>query len=188
MTLAGTLSDARAELLRSAIQAELAVAAGIQEALVSVSLFPGSIIARITLPSEAAVVLRQQIEAKALTSLAGLPITRLSFTLPEVAMSASLEAPSWLVRTEAAVPDSPAASTLSAGVIAGIVVASIALLSGGALLLLYMHKRTTSTSVEHAVETGQHAPKAATIELPPFSQNPSPGIPAGSGRPALAAE
>ena len=177
MTLAGTLSDAHAELLRSAIQAELAVAAGIQEALVSVSLFPGSIIARVTLPSEAAVVLRQQIEAKALTSLAGLPITRLSSTLPEMAVSASLEI--------AAVPDSPAASTLSAGVIAGIVVVGIALLSGGALLLLYMHKRTTSTSVEHAVDTGQHAPKAATIELPPFSQNPSPGIHAG---PALAAE
>ena len=103
-------------------------------------------------------------------------------------MSASLETPSSLVRTEAAVPDARAASALSAGVIAGIVVAGIALLSGGALLLLYMHKRTTSTSVEHAVETGQHAPTAATIELPPFSQNPSPDIPAGLGRPALAAE
>ena len=185
MTLAGTLSDAHAELLRSAIQAELAVAAGIQEALVSVSLLPGSIIAKITLPSKAAVVLQQQIEAKALTSLAGLPITRLSSTLPEMAVSASLETPSSLVRTEAAVPDAPAASALSAGVIAGIVVAGIALLSGGALLLLYMHKRTTSISAEHAVDTEQHAPKAATIELPPFPQNPSPGSHAG---PALAAE
>ena len=185
MTLAGTLSDAHAELLRSAIQAELAVAAGIQEALVSVSLFPGSIIARVTLPSKAAVMLQQQIEAKALTSLAGLPITRLSSTLPEMAVSASLETPSSLVRTEAAVPDALAASALSAGVIAGIVVAGIALLSGGALLLLYMHKRTTSISAEHAVDTEQHAPKAATIELPPFPQNPSPGSHAG---PALAAE
>jgi hypothetical protein len=103
-----------------------------------------------------------------------------------MAVSASLETPSSLVRTEAAVPDAPAASALSVGAIAGIVVAScIALLSSGALLLLYMHKRTTSTSVEHAVDTEQHAPKTATMELPPSSQNPSPRIPAG---PALAAE
>jgi hypothetical protein len=102
-----------------------------------------------------------------------------------MAVSASLETPSSLVRTEAAVPDAPAASALSAGVIAGIVVAGIALLSGGALLLLYMHKRTTSISAEHAVETEQHAPKAATMELPTFPQNPSPGSHAG---PALAAE
>ena len=82
LTLDGTLSDATAERLTSAIKAQVAAAAGIKEALVSVSVFAGSIIARVTLPGEAAVLLRQKIDSNVLTSLADLPITHVPAELP----------------------------------------------------------------------------------------------------------
>ena len=170
LTLDGTLSNATTERLTSAIKAQVAAAAGIMEALVSVSVFAGSIVARVTLPSEAAVLLRLKIDNNVLTSLADLSITQV-FELPREVMSAAVKNPNHLVPTEAVHPETSAASALSTGAIAGIVVACVALLSGGAGLLVYMKKCPASS-------------KTAT-ELPvPASQGRVPGSPAG--RPSAA--
>ena len=171
LTLDGTLSDATTERLTSAIKAQVAAAAGIMEALVSVSVFAGSIVARVTLPSEAAVLLRLKIDSNVLTSLADLPITQVSAELPREVMSAAVKNPNHLVPTEAVHPETSAASALSTGAIAGIVVACVALLSSGAGLLVYMKKCPASSN--------------AATELPvPASQGRVPGSPAG--RPSAA--
>ena len=176
LTLDGTLSDATTERLTSAIKAQVAAAAGIMEALVSVSVFAGSIVARVTLPSEAAVLLRLKIDSNVLTSLADLSITQV-FELPREVMSAAVKNPNHLVPTEAVHPETSAASALSTGAIAGIVVACVALLSGGAGLLVYMKKCPASSN---------SAPSShAATELPvPASQGRVPGSPAG--RPSAA--
>jgi hypothetical protein len=157
LTLDGTLSDATTERLTSAIKAQVAAAAGIMEALVSVSVFAGSIIARVTLPSEAAVLLRHKIDSNVLTSLADLSITQVSAELPREVMSAAVENPKHLVPTEAVHPETSAASALSTGAIAGIVVACVALLSGGAGLLVYMKKcpASSNTATELPVPASQ---------------------------------
>jgi hypothetical protein len=164
LTLDGTLSDATAERLTSAIQAQVAAAAGIKEALVSVSVFAGSIIARVTLPGEAAVLLRQKIDSNVLTSLADLPITQVSAELPREAISAAVEH-----------RDTSTASAFSTGAIAGIVVACVALLSAGAGLLVFIKKCSAPSS------------RATASELPvPASQSRVPGSLAG--RPSAADE
>ena len=152
LPLDGTLSDATAERLTSAIKAQVAAAAGIKEALVSVSVFAGSIIARATLPGEAAVLLRQKIDRNDLKSLANLPIAQIPAELPREAISAAVENPNHLVPAKAVHPDNSAASAFSTGAIAGIAVACVALLSSGAGLLVFMKKCSAPSNSATASE------------------------------------
>jgi hypothetical protein len=162
------LSDATAERLTSVIKAQVAAAASINEALVSVSVSAGSIIARVTLPGEAAVLLRRKIDSNVLTSLADLAITLVSAELPREAISAAVENPNHLVPTKALHPNTSAASAFSTGAIAGIVVGCVALLSCGAGLLVFMKKCSAPSN------------SAAASELPvPTSQSQVPGSLAG---------